>query len=172
MAVDGPSPQITVQRNRGAGEAIQKIQRRSTVSQLRLLPIVIRGLSFSELPPALRRINGIRLDAYNVKSAAFDVAKTYFPDLFADATQKPWRVPRPGQWLEVCNIGPGIEKHLPLNSLLYFRRISPLGLFECYSPELNELFWILPENVRACRISQSKFPNVPERFRYETSLTN
>ena len=157
-------------QHRELERVIQKIQQCSAGSQLRLLPIVIRGLSFNELPTALRRINGIRLDAYNVKSAAFNVAKTFFPDLFDDAIEKPWKVPRPGQWLEVCNIGPGIENYLSLNSLLYFRRISPLGLFECYSPQLDELFWILPENVRACRISQSEYPDVPKRFRYETSL--
>ena len=56
--------------------------------------------------------------------------------------------------LAVRNIDQGIGEYLTQKDLLYFRRLSPLGLFECYSPKLKALFWILPENVRPCGISQ------------------
>ena len=45
-----------------------------------------------------------------------------------------------------------------------------MGLFECYSPKLNELFWIMPENVQACGLSQDALPAVPEEFHYMTSI--
>ena len=59
---------------------------------------------------------------------------------------------------------------MTLKDLLYFRRLSPLGLFECYSPKLGDLFWILPENVQACGLSQDALPAVPEEFHYMTSI--
>ena len=148
--------------------AIQKVQRRGR--ELRLLPIVLRDFPFSELPPSLQRINGFQLDAYNVESTAQQVARAFFPDLFDSEKGKPWKCPKPGQWLEVHLIDPGIEGDLTLKDLLYFRRLSPLGLFECYSPTSGDLFWILPENVLDCGLSQDALPTVPEEFHYMTSI--
>ena len=53
----------------------------------------------------------------------------------------------PGDWLKVSNIDEFIGTHVALGDKLYFRTLSPMGLFECYSPKLKELFWIAPENV-------------------------
>ena len=144
---------------------IEKVQQ-NPGKEFRLLPIVIGCLSFSELPDVLRRVNGVRLDAHTVESTANQVALTFFPDLFDDARDEPWKCPKPGQWLEVHHVEPGIEKCFTRGDLLYFRRLSPLGLFECYAPKLKGSFWILPENVRACGISRGACPAVPEEFLY------
>lgn len=135
----------------------------------KLLPIAIGDLAFSELPEALRNINGVRLSAHTVASTAHQVARQFFPDLFDTTRNQPWKCPKPGEWLEVCSIDPGIEESLSLGDQLYFRRLSPLGLFECYSQKLNGLFWILPENVRSSDQSQD-IHRVPRQFRYETDL--
>ena len=131
---------------------------------------MIGGLPFSELPPVLRQVNGFRLDAHTVASTAHKVARTFFPGLFDDASDRAWHCPKPGQWLEVRHVEPGIERHLARKDLLYFRRLSPMGLFECYSPKLNERFWILPENVRACGIPRDECPTVPREFHYMTDF--
>lgn len=150
------------------GMAIEKVQN-SDDKKFRLLPIVIGGLSFSELPSPLKNINGLRLDAHTVESTAHQLAKSFFPDLFDDARDRHWRCPKPGQWLEVHHIDPGIEEHLTMGDLLYFRRLSPLGLFECYSPKLDGLFWVGAEDVRASGIAQHEHPDVPRRYLYWTS---
>ena len=148
--------------------AIEKV--RCQGRELQLFPIVLRDFPFSKLPTALRRVNGLRLDAYNVESMAHQLARRFFPDLFDNERDKPWKCPKPGQWLEVHLIDPGIEGDLTLKDLLYFRRLSPLGLFECYSPKLNDLYWISGENVQACGLSQDALPAVPEEFHYITSF--
>ena len=156
-------------QHRELQKAVEKV-RKGGGREFRLLPIVARGVDFSEIPAVLRHINGIRLDAHTVASTAHEVARTFFPDLFDDARDVPWHCPKPGQWLEVHRISPGIERYFVRGDLLYFRRLSPIGLFECYSPKLNGLFWIMPENVRACGIARHKCPSVPREYRYETSI--
>ncbi len=47
----------------------------------------------------------------------------------------------------MSNIDEFIGNHVALGDKLYFRTLSPMGLFECYSPRLKGLFWIAPENV-------------------------
>ena len=136
----------------------------------KILPIVVGDTPFSGLPDKLRNINGVRLDIYSVRSTAFEIAKTFFPDLFDKPTSDPWNFPKPGQWLEVSNLSPGIEEFLSLRDPLYFRRISPLGLFECYSPKLMNLFWISPINVCTSLLQGGECPSVPKQFRYETAL--
>lgn len=148
--------------------AVEKVQ--SEGKEFRLLPIVIGDVAFSELPDSLRSINGVRLNACVISSTAQFVAKTFFPELFDHARDEPWKFPKPGEWLEVCDIDPGIEESFVLGDQLYFRRLSPLGLFECYSPKLNGLFWILPDNVRFSHFSQEEIPDVPKEFRYNTSF--
>lgn len=149
--------------------AVERIDRNGERGS-RLLPIVIGDLSFGELPPVLQRVNGLRLDGRTVASTAHELAKTFFPNLLGDTRAMAWHCPRPGQWLEVHHVAPGIEQHLKRKDLLYFRKLSPMGLFECYSPKLKGLFWIMPENVRACEMSQGKYPNVPREFSYLASL--
>ena len=136
-----------------------------------LLPIVIGDLSFTDLPTELQAVNGIRLSIHTVASTAHKVARDLFPELFIGDVDINWMFPRPTQWLEVCNITSGIEEYIELNDQLYFRRISPMGLFECYSPRIDKLIWILPENVRPSKSSESESKIVPIEFRFETIIS-
>ncbi|MBI4472471.1 MAG: toll/interleukin-1 receptor domain-containing protein [Acidobacteria bacterium] len=150
--------------------ALNKIE--NSMTSPKLLPILIGEIEFRTLPDRLRSINGIRLSAYTVQSTAHQIAKTFFPDLFTTSREQAWKYPKPGQWLQVSNIDPGIEEYFTPGDQLYFRRISPLGLFECYSPKLDDLFWISPENVKLSDIVGADAPQkpiVPLRFQYQTS---
>ena len=73
----------------------------------------------------------------------------------------------------MCNIDPWIEENFDLGDRVYFRRISPLGLFECYSPKLAGLFWFAPDNLRATDIVDEEGTlerqDVPWRYRYSAS---
>jgi hypothetical protein len=57
---------------------------------------------------------------------------------------------------------------------MYFRSLSPLGLFECYSPRLGEFFWFAPQNLRLSDIVDEggsfERANVPRRYRCDTSI--
>ena len=140
---------------------------------LSMMPILIDDISFSSLPDELSHVNGVRLDAYTVKSTAQEIVKTFFPDLFETEKERGWKYPRPGQWLEVCNIDQWTEEYCDLGDLVYFRRLSPLGLFECYAPKLNGLFWFAPHNLRATDIADEggtrEREQVPRSCRYSTS---
>lgn len=140
---------------------------------LRMCPVLIDEIDFGGLPEELSHVNGLRLDAYTVNSTAHDIAKTFFPELVATEKSKEWKYPRPGQWLEVCNIDQWIEEHFDLGDRVYFRRISPLGLFECYSPKLDGLFWFAPHNLRATDIIDEdgilERQDVPRSYRYSAS---
>jgi len=142
-------------------------------SKLHIFPIVLDDTKFGSLPEKLRNVNGLRLGAYNVKSKALEIARRFFPKLVNAKKSEEWRYPRPGEWLEVCNIDQWIEEYFDLRDQVYFRRISPLGLFECYAPKLSELFWFAPENLRATDIVDEdgalEEEKVPPAYRYSTS---
>jgi len=114
----------------------------------KILPVVLRDTEFSSLPAELRKINGERLDIYNIKSFARNIVKRFFPELVGEYSNKEWHFPKPGDWLEITELDEQIEGYFDIGDSLYFRRISPIGLFECYSPKINELFWIFHENVK------------------------
>lgn len=147
---------------------------RTVRANLRAVPVVLDDVGFRQLPDDLAAINGVRLDAFSVKSTAFIIAKTFFPELLAAHKTVEWRYPRPGQWLEVCQIDPWIEEHFGLGDRVYFRRLSPLGLFECYSPGLGGLFWFAPQNLRMSDVVDEhatvEHEKVPRRYRYDTSI--
>lgn len=140
---------------------------------LRLFPVIIDDIGFSSLPDDLSCINGLWLDAYTIKSTALEIAKTFFPELVAAEKNQGWKYPRPGQWLEVCSIDQWIEERFDLGDQVYFRRISPLGLFECYSPKLEGLFWFAPRNLRETDIVDEggtlERRDVPWSYRYSAS---
>lgn len=140
---------------------------------LRLLPVIIDDIGFKSLPADLSCINGLWLDAHTVKSTAFEIAKTFFPELVAEEKNQGWRYPKPGQWLEICHIDQWIEERFALGDQVYFRRISPLGLFECYSPKQKGLFWFAPHNLSAADIVDEdgtlERREVPWSYRYSAS---
>jgi hypothetical protein len=75
--------------------------------------------------------------------------------------------------LEVCTIDAATEEYFEPGDQVYFRRLSPLGLFECYAPRINGLFWFAPRNLRMTDTVDADGAlareEVPWRFRYETS---
>ena len=152
--------------------ALAKIRKVKT--NLRAFPVVLDDVGFRSLPDELAAINGVRLDAYSVKSTAFAIAKTFFPELVAVRKIQEWTYPRPGQWLEVCQIDPWIEEYFDLGDRVYFRRLSPLGLFECYSPKLQGLFWFASKNLQMSDVIDEggllERQKVPRRYRYDTSI--
>lgn len=141
-------------------------------SKLHIFPVVLDDTKFSSLPQKLRSVNGVTLGAHNVKSKALEIARRFFPKLVNAKKSEEWRYPRPGEWLEVCNIDQWIEEFFDLRDEVYFRRISPLGLLECYAPKLKELFWFAPENLRATDIVDEdgalEEEKVPWAYRYST----
>jgi len=58
------------------------------------------------------------------------------------------QAPLPGTWLQVSRLDKVIRHDLALGDKLYFRMLSPIGLFGCYAPKLRRLFWIDPANVQ------------------------
>ncbi len=141
--------------------------------EYKILPLVLYDSSFSLLPKQLRSINGERLHGGNVKTTAMKIAKQFFPELFRENLKANWRFPFPGQWLRVSNLDEMIEQYFDIDDELYFRRISPLGLFECYSPKSGDIFWIAPDNVEdSVPIDDEDDENDRQRivpFRYQIS---
>jgi hypothetical protein len=115
---------------------------------LKLLPLAVGGVSFSSFPPPLDHTNGARLDGHNVQTVAAEIARRYFPEFVEKWKTAPWHYPIPGQWLEACGLGSALEEYFHLGDKVYFRRLSPMGLFECYAPQIHGLFWFAPENLR------------------------
>jgi hypothetical protein len=123
-----------------------------------LFPIITEHVDFSDFPSQLtelRRINGFYLDHNNIQSRTLEIVQTFFPELSPSETPANWKYPKPGDWLEVCHIDEYMEKEFKLigksvdiGDEVYFRRISPIGLFECYVPQIKELFWFWPPNLK------------------------
>ena len=148
-------------------------QVKETNAKLRMIPVLIGPMKFENLPDELSHVNGVRLDAYSVQTTALEIAKTIFPDLLDTEKRQDWKYPKPGQWLEVCLIDQCIEEYFDLGDSIYFRRISPLGLFECYAPKLKGLFWFAPHNLCATDTvdegGEIEREQVPKIYRYGTS---
>jgi hypothetical protein len=126
--------------------AVEKTE--ATTGTGRILPIVVGGTKFSSLPENLKYKNGLHLDTHSVKSTALELARRAFPDKVVEEISRHWKHPIPGEWLEVSNLNSNLEEFFDLGEPLYFRAISPMGLFECYSPKIGGLYWIFPDNVR------------------------
>lgn len=130
-------------------------------NNIKSMPVYLDGALPFEFPEVIRRINGIHMNSGSVKSTAYKMVKQFFPALISGDSSQHWKYPRPGDWLKISNMDPYIEGHLNLGDQLYFRSISPIGLFECYSPKVNGLFWISPENVEVAnddRIPENEVP--------------
>ena len=142
-----------------------------------IFPIPIDdGVTFKSLPEPLQSKNGRRLHGGNVKIVAFQIATQFFPETVQKWTNEArWRCPRPGDWLEVCNMeGAEVEEYFELEDRVYFRRLDPGGLFECYAPKINGLFWFWEEHLRPVPrtdpIWSMERNLVPERFRIFTLI--
>lgn len=139
-----------------------------------IFPIVIDDFPFSKLPEKLRHINGAFLSSRNIKSVTLEVTKIFFPQIFKKGQRPKWEYPKPDEWLEVCNLDRFIEEYCDIGDKLYFRRISPMGLFECYAPKIDALLWLAPENVKRTEIidENGKIEReiVPGKYRNLTTL--
>jgi len=132
--------------------ALEKFEELDIIN--RVFPLALRDTPWSVFPEKLRHINGERLDAYNVKTISFNIASRLFPQLFEEHRAKEWKFPVPGEWLEICGMHEIIEEYFEIGDVLYFKSISPMGLFECFAPKINELFWIAPEYVRPAIVTE------------------
>ena len=113
-----------------------------------IVPLVVDGLSFSDVPEALRRVNGFALEPHTTKTLAWKVTTQFFPELAGDYHESPWNYPRPGDWLQICQMDEQLEQYFKLGEHVYFRRLSPMGFFECYCPKIAEVFWFWPPNLK------------------------
>lgn len=139
-----------------------------------IFPVVIRDFKFSDLPESIRHVNGERLTAFNVKTVSLNIAQTFFPGLFDESQTPRWAYPRPGEWLEISKLDSVIEEYCDLGDQVYFRRISPMGLFECYFPKIKNLFWFSPDNLKRSTIIDEdgslQREEVPSRYRCTTLI--
>jgi len=117
-----------------------------TRPDLLTVPVLVGDISFSDIPDAIRHINGLYLDTFSKKTTALGIAKLLNPNIAEENWE--WRYPLPSQWLQVCNLDQWTEEFFDLGEYVYFRRLSPMGLFECYSPKLKGLFWFYSKNLR------------------------
>ena len=117
-------------------------------------------------------MNGLYLDAFSKKTVALEIAKLLSPDIARENWE--WRYPVPGQWLRVCHLDQWTEEFFDIDDCVYFRRISPMGFFECYSPKLNGLFWFYSRNLCPASFVDEdgsyEREKVPYEYRYGTLL--
>jgi len=146
----------------------------TTRPDLSIVPVIVGDIKFSDIPESISHINGLYLDAFNKKTTALEIASllTNKPNIFEENWE--WRYPLPCQWLEVCNLDQWTEEFFDLGDHVYFRRLSPMGLFECYSPKLKGLFWFYSKNLRpAPFIDEDRSyerKHVPYEYRVGTML--
>jgi len=143
-------------------------------SQCKIVPLLVGGVDFQSLPKEIRYVNGFSSDSNSNKVIAFEITKQFFPELLPPASPNDWHFPKPGEWLKVCNLDSYVAEYFNVDDNVYFRRISPIGLFECYAPKIKELYWFLPSNL-----SESKkidehgtytLENVPPRYKISSML--
>ncbi len=114
-----------------------------------LVPLILDDdLQFGDLPEELSSINGERLDAFNIRSVTESLAHRYFPTLVGDRFRHGYVCPTPGDWLQIAKFDARIESGFSVGDVLYFRQLSPMGLFECYCPRTGGLTWIDRSNLR------------------------
>ena len=144
--------------------AIERIN--TTHPDLSIVPVILGDINFSDVPESIKHINGINLDTHNIKTVTLKISKILNPEILQEECE--WKYPLPCQWLEVSNLDQWTEEYFELGDYVYFRRLSPMGLFECYSPKLNGLFWFYSKNLRpAAFVDEDRSyerKNVPEKF--------
>lgn len=137
----------------------------------RIIPLFWNEINPSDCPEPFNQINGEFLDAESVKTTAFKIAERFFPDLLERESLKEWKYPCPGEWLKISKMDRCLEKSsYQLGDKLYFRKISPIRLFECYSPKIKGLYSISPENVvRSVDIEVEKNHGCDVPYEYSVS---
>lgn len=140
---------ISVRTNKSEGQ-IKEYEIAQSFEK-KVLPVIIEPVRFSSITEQLEPIikcNGIELDFRNVQSKALEIVQTFFQELDPSEKSPDWKYPKPSDWLEVCNLDICTEEYFKLGDEVYFRRISPMGFFECYAPQIDGLFWFWPPNLK------------------------
>lgn len=149
---------------------LQKIE--DTAGTSKIIPLFITGTNPQNFPEALRNKNGDFLDIDSLKSVVHKIAVHAFPSLVNKKVGQSWNYPIPGSWLEVSNLDKLLEQYFNIGDKLYFRAISPMGLFECYAPKIKDLYWISPDNVKPL-INVDTYreleESVPYKYKYTVS---
>jgi hypothetical protein len=91
----------------------------------KFIPAFIDGVIPENIPEELRNINGVSLNAFVVKTVAFRIARTTFPQLLDQLIENPWKYPKPGIWLEIFKLDEILGQEFDLGDKLYFRAVSP-----------------------------------------------
>lgn len=144
LYIASPTSNNAVGQQRELNFALDK---RTKFKSRKIMALTLPGIEFNELPETLSKYTGLKLDINTIQSVTYNIATTVFPHIVKKSISEPWKYPVPGDWLQVSNIDEFIGNKVALGDKLYFRTLSPMGLFECYSPKLKGLFWIAPENV-------------------------
>lgn len=126
-------------------------------------PYCFEDVVYSELPPELRRRHGLTISRGDRHLAAYSVAAEFFPGHVAVETPPPWLFPCPGEWLRVSVLDVALAERFRVGDYVYFRRLSPMGLFDCYCPQTGDLFWFYPHNLSRVspRPASAEMPQVP-----------
>ncbi len=137
---------------------------RTTRSDLQIIPLAL-DVDFQRLPSWLGSINGFVVDRTHVPALACTLAEQMFPEALKLRDAEPWRFPRPGEWLKVIAIDDYIDHHFRVGDEVYFRRISPMGFFECFCPQIDGLFWFYPPNLgRGPGIDRERDRRIPLEY--------
>ena len=115
--------------------------------------------------PELQAVNGERLgQGYSVRRFAWILSTQLCPRKLT-----PWLCPKPGDFLRVIKLNGLENNNIQIDDLMYFRQLSPMGLFECFHFEGNGLFWISPDNVEFAGYGFDG-PEVPKKYRYDSII--
>lgn len=109
---------------------LDRVRREKTTDFI--VPLLRDGCRFADLPEQLRAISGEQIDCYNIRTVSQDIAHRFFPSVVGEKYEHGYVCPHPGQWLEIAKVDAHIEDKHSVGDLVYFRQLSPLGLFECY----------------------------------------
>ncbi len=120
------------------------------------IPVLLRDTKLEDLPVQLQRLNYLRLSIDKINSVTLEIIKTHFPKMSERFRSDNWFYPNPSDWLEVVGLFDVMENCFELGDLLYFRRLSPMGLFECYSPQIEGLYWLPSNTVKLVNLTETE----------------
>jgi len=121
-----------------------------------LVPVILEGAVKEDLPEQIRNVNYEKLDGYRFSSFTLRIIRAFFPSKSEEYVSNQWLYPRPSDWLEIIELYGDMEQYFNLKDKIYFRKISPLGLLECYSPQINGLYWVPSRTVRIVNMSEEE----------------
>ena len=135
-----------------------------------LIPVLLEKTVKEDLPKVIRCLNYEKLEMYNFGSFALRITKKFFSGKAEKFVSNSWFYPRPSDWLEIIDFYGDMERHFELGDQVYFRKISPVGLFECYSPKLKELYWLPSDTVKIVNLSDEERDSKESEIRQEFSI--